>query len=200
MKYNDISNKVAVIRFIIDIFKEKKFHHIIIFSVIIKMDQKMNKFLNENSVNPSHLSDKVLRSLSFEKDVIENEKSIVGGFIKKLTRAFESSEYKAEGGTGTVLPSEYFGNSSASYFTNVTSTVISDASPIVTRPALPSSFKGGAKPRNAIRFVSVGQLKNIYKNANKVHAKATNLLIEDMLKKSIIGGTITQKSLKNVFR
>tara|TARA_B100000405_G_scaffold67767_1_gene46445 strand:- start:560 stop:1045 length:486 start_codon:yes stop_codon:yes gene_type:complete len=160
------------------------------------MNSSLNKFLNDNGVNPSKLSDRVLKTLSFEDDELE-ETQLIGGFLRKLANSYEGGSRKLAGGS-TVLPSEYFGKTSGSYFTDVTSTNVSDASPVLTRPAMTSTFKGGASG-GGYKFLSVKQLKKVYKSANKEYAKATNFLLEKMLKRTIKGGKITQKSLKAVF-
>ena len=159
------------------------------------MNSSLNKFLNDNGVNPSKLSDRVLKTLSFEEDELEDKK-MIGGFLRKLAHSYEGSCRKIEGGA-TVLPSEFFGKASGSYFADVTSTTVSDASPVLTRPAMASTFKGGSS--GGYKFVSVKQLKKVYRSANKEYTKATNFLLEKMLKRTIKGGKITQKSLKAVF-
>tara|TARA_B100000405_G_C16600177_1_gene380127 strand:- start:378 stop:860 length:483 start_codon:yes stop_codon:yes gene_type:complete len=159
------------------------------------MNSSLNKFLNDNGVNPSKLSDRVLKTLSFEEDELD-EKKLIGGFLRKLSNSYEGGSQKIEGG-GTTLPSEYFGKASGSYFTDVSSTTVSDASPVLTRPAMTSTFKGGAS--GGYKFLSVKQLKKVYKSANKEYTKATNFLLEKMLKRTIKGGKITHKSLKAVF-
>ena len=159
------------------------------------MNSAVNRFLNDNDVDPTSLSDKVLDSLAFDGALESN--TLVGGFLRKLAKSYDSAQ-KMSGGSA-VLPSEYFGKVSNSYFSDVTSTTVSDASPTVTRPALSATFKGGAKSGN-YKFVSVAQLKKLYKNANKEYAKATNFMLEKMFQRTIKGGKITQKSLKTVFK
>ena len=159
------------------------------------MNKQLERFLQDNNIKVSNLSNKVLSMMNpdFEEAIVSS--TIVkstGGYLRKLTQAFSE---KLKG--GTVLPSEYFGTNSKSYFSDVNSVNYNDANPQFTRPAIPSTFKGGTKKN--YKFLTVSQMKKYYKNANKQYTQSVNQALANVFKKSIKGGTITQASLKEAF-
>lgn len=156
------------------------------------MNKQLERFLQDNNIKVSNLSNKVLSMMNPDSEEAIVSSSVVknvGGYLRKLTQ--ESTE-NMKG--GTVLPSEYFGVNSKSYFANVSSVNYNDANPQFTRVAIPSTFKGGAK--NDYKFLTVSQMKKYYKNANKQYTQAINRMLANVFRKSIKGGSITQKSLK----
>lgn len=156
------------------------------------MNKQLERFLQDNNIKVSNLSNKVLSMMNPDSEEAIVSSSVVknvGGYLRKLTQ--ESSE-NMKG--GTVLPSEYFGVDSKSYFANVSSVNYNDANPQFTRVAIPSTFKGGDK--NDYKFLTVSQMKKYYKNANKQYTQAINRMLANVFRKSIKGGSITQKSLK----
>lgn len=155
------------------------------------MNKQLERFLQDNNIKLSNLSNKVISMFNPDSEEAIIASSVVknvGGYLRKLT---QSSGTNMKG--GTVLPSEYFGVNSKSYFADVESVNYNDANPQFTRVAIPSTFKGGAK--NDYKFLSVSQMKKYYKNANKHYTQAVNKLLANVFKKSIKGGSITQKSL-----
>ena len=159
------------------------------------MNKQLERFLQDNNIKASNLSNKVLGMMNPDSEEAVISSSVVktvGGYLRRLT---QSSVEKMKG--GTVLPSEYFGVNSKSYFADVSSVNYNDANPQFTRLAIPSTFKGGAK--KDYKFLSVSQMKKYYKNANKQYTQAVNQILANVFKKSIKGGSITQKSLKDAF-
>lgn len=158
------------------------------------MNKQLERFLQDNNIKLSNLSNKVVSMLNPDSEAIIASSVVknVGGYLKQLT---QSSGTNMKG--GTVLPSEYFGVTSKSYFPDVESVNYNDANPQFTRVAIPSTFKGGAK--KDYKFLSVSQMKKYYKNANKHYTQAVNQLLANVFKKSIKGGSITQKSLIEAF-
>ena len=159
------------------------------------MNKQLERFLQDNNIKASNLSTKVLSMMNPDSEEAIISSSVVksvGGYLRKLT---QSSAENMKG--GTVLPSEYFGVNSKSYFADVSSVNYNDANPQFTRVAIPSTFKGGAK--KDYKFLSVAQMKKYYKNANKQYTQAVNQVLANVFRKSIKGGSITQKSLKEAF-
>ena len=159
------------------------------------MNKQLDRFLQDNNIKASSLSNKVLGMMNPDSEEAIVSSSVVksiGGYVRKLT---QSSMENMKG--GTVLPSEYFGVKSESYFTDVSSVNYNDANPQFTRVAIPSTFKGGA--RKDYKFLSVSQMKKYYKKANKQYTHAVNQVLANVFRKSIKGGSITQKSLNEAF-
>ena len=159
------------------------------------MNKQLERFLQDNNIKASNLSTKVLGMMNPDSEEAVISSSVVksvGGYLRRLT---QSSVENMTG--GTVLPSEYFGVNSKSYFADVGSVNYNDANPQFTRVAIPSTFKGGAKKE--YKFLSVAQMKKYYKNANKQYTQAINQVLANVFRKSIKGGSITQKSLKEAF-
>lgn len=160
------------------------------------MNKQLERFLQDNNIKSANLSEKVLRMMNPDSEEAVISSSVVksiGGYLRRLSMKMSTESKKG----GTVLPSEFFGINSKSYFANVNTTNYTDANPQLTRAAIPSTFKGGAK--NDYKFLSVTQMKKYYKNANKQYTNAVNQMIGSVFKRAIKGGTITQKSLKEAF-
>lgn len=160
------------------------------------MNKQLERFLQDNNIKLTNLSNKVISMLNPDSEEFIISSSLVvknvGGYLRKIA---QSSAANMKG--GTVLPSEYFGVNSKSYFADVNSVNYNDANPQFTRVAIPSTFKGGAKKE--YNFLSVSQMKKYYKNANKHYTQAVNQLLANVFRKSIKGGSITQKSLIEAF-
>jgi len=157
------------------------------------------RFFSDNGLTPSEsVKGGMLKLIHAPFNKLNNTPVSIkttGGFIRSQTTM------KRSGGGGTVLPMEYFGNTSGNYQTDVSTPNYADASPNETRMAIPKTFKGGANKSKAnYNFVSVGGMKeNFDPKANKESTRKVNKLLENVYSKAITNGKITVNSLKNAF-
>lgn len=164
---------------------------------MFKMNKAYQQFFTDNKIDPNNLSKKVIEMMfPIENAPFPNIKfseiKTTGGFIRSLSTV-------KQGGGATVLPSEYFGKASNSYHSDVSTTNFTDATPQLTRLAIPATFKGGAPDEKSYKFVSVGGMKKFNPKANKEYTKQVNYVLKNVYTKAMKGGKITQRSLKEAF-
>ena len=151
------------------------------------MKNGLHEFFDDYGINVNSISPTVQRMMNVEN----TQSKSVGGYLRTL--------YVQKGGS-TTLPSEYFGKTSGSYFADVPSTSISDATPTVTRPALNETFKGGSNcKRKKYSFVTVSDLKKFSKFANKKDKDFVNEMLFKIYHGAIKNKKITVNSLKESF-
>ena len=159
------------------------------------MNSAYKSFLRNNGVDPEKISNKVVDMMTLQAEPAPFTKVIktTGGFIRQLSNK--------QGGGGPVLPMEYFsGQASGSYYADVPTINLTDATPLVTRPGIPATFQGGATASKSYKFVSVADMKKIDSKATKASTEKVNDALKKCYSRAMKGGgKITQKSLKYSF-
>lgn len=159
------------------------------------MNSAYEQFLKDNKINPNNLSNKVIEMLLPVENAPFTKSPMIkttGGFIRSLSTI-------KQGGGATVLPMEYFGKTSNSYHADVSTTNFTDATPQLTRLAIPATFKGGASDTKKYKFYSVAEMKKIDPKANKATTAEVNEVLKNVYKRAMKGGKITMKSLEASF-
>jgi hypothetical protein len=161
------------------------------------MNTAFERFLQDNNINVSKLSQKVVTMLSPLEDMKtkSNQITSTGGYLRHLSQAVKKSPNQKG---GTSLPIEFFGKTSNNYHADVSTINFTDATPQMTRHEILSTFKGGGALKS-YKFVSVGELRKQNSNANKEYAYKVNKMLTRVYTRAIKGGGITQKSLINSF-
>jgi hypothetical protein len=148
------------------------------------------QFFADNQIDPRKLSNKVIQMMMpIEYGSFTPVIKSTGGFIRQLST-------KQAG--GAILPGEYFGKASGSYHSDVSTTNYTDATPRLTRLAIPATFKGG-KTNKPYKFYSVSSFKKFNSDANKALTAEANNVLKEVYSNAIKGGNITQKSLISSF-
>ena len=152
------------------------------------MNPGLEDFFSDHGINPKNVSQTVRKMMNVD----DMNDQTVGGYLRTL--------YVQNGGS-TTLPSEYFGRSSGSYVSDVSSRNVSDATPTITRPAMNETFKGGSGcgSKKKYNFVSVPVLKKMSKFANRKDKDFVNEMLTNIYTNAIRNKKITVKSLKEAF-
>lgn len=156
------------------------------------MNSAYETFLMDNKIDTSKMSNKVVEMMLSVEHAPFTKSPVIrstGGFIRQLSTI-------KQGGGAIVLPSEYFGKASNSYHADVSTTNFTDATPQLTRLAIPATFKGGAK---YYKFVSVADMKKINPKANKATTAEVNKVLKNVYSRAMKGGKITGRSLEESF-
>ena len=158
----------------------------------MNLNPAYQRFLADNNVDPNKISNRVIQMMLSQNYSTDPKSSKMitstGGFIRQLSTI--------QGG-GTVLPTEFFGKESNSYHADVSTTNFTDATPQLTRLAIPATFKGGNT--GIYKFISVKEMKEFNPKATKNTTAAVNSALQNVYNRAIKGGNITVKSLKESF-
>lgn len=158
----------------------------------MNLNYAYQKFFEDNKIDPNKMSNRVIQMMLSQNYSTDPKSSKLitstGGFIRQLSTI--------QGG-GTVLPTEFFGKESNSYHADVSTTNFTDATPQLTRLAIPATFKGGNT--GIYKFISVAQMKRFNSKANKNTTAAVNSALQNVYNRALKGGNITAKSLKESF-
>lgn len=147
------------------------------------------EFFADHGIDPDHVSPTVYKMMDVQNE--DKKSKTVGGYLRTL--------YVQKGGS-TTLPSEYFGNNSGAYFSDVSARNMSDATPVITRPAINATFKGGNNSRKKkYPFVTVSDLKKLSTYANREDKDLVNKMLFDIYSNAIHNKKITVNSLKKAF-
>lgn len=159
------------------------------------MKSGYQKFFEDNGIESNKLPNTVVEMMLSVENAPFTKSHVIkttGGFIRSISTI-------KQGGGATVLPMEYFGKASNSYHADVSTTNFTDATPQLTRLAIPATFKGGAYDTKKYKFYSVSEMKKFNSKANKEYTKQVNNVLKDVYERAIKNGKITKRSLEASF-
>jgi hypothetical protein len=145
------------------------------------MDQIVFKqFLKDKNIDSLSLPSRTFKMMTdIDTDVSKKDIKTVGGFLRNLSQQNQS-------GGGVSMPSEFFGNDSGSYFNDVSNVNYSDATPLLTRISIPSTFQQGGLSSKQYKFFSVSQMKKFGKNFNKRSTQVINNVLTKIFSTSLV--------------